>query len=167
MTNFDTDTRFQADYIPILKTAIMKSKNKYSTVWQPLLYYNWDLQYRSVFVRITSIVRNMLMLGGLVPFQINVMSVFSFSLRLCIDGGYTHPAYQMDDIICYIRWFALTKRRVSIQPLYSATLSGPTSGENLREEIAEWARQLRRWTIGSAEVFHYYCVKIGRIRPRF
>jgi hypothetical protein len=25
--------------------------------------------------------------------------------------------------------------------------------------VVEWARQARRWTIGAAEVFHYFCIK--------
>jgi len=61
----------------------------------------------------------------------------------------------MDDMICFIRWICITKSWVQIRPLYSPTLSGPTSGPTYILEIAEWARQIRRWTIGSAEVFHY------------
>ena len=38
-------------------------------------------------------------------------------------------------------------------------LSGPTSGRVIEEEVEEWARQARRWTIGAAEVFHYFVVK--------
>ena len=38
-------------------------------------------------------------------------------------------------------------------------ISGPTAGRVIEEEIVEWARQARRWTIGAAEVFHYFVVK--------
>ena len=43
------------------------------------------------------------------------------------------------------------------------TLSGPTSGRVEEEELAEWAWQARRWTIGAAEVFHYFMIKARRI----
>lgn len=43
------------------------------------------------------------------------------------------------------------------------TLSGPTSGRVIEEELEEWARQARRWTIGAAEVFHYFMVKSTNI----
>ena len=32
------------------------------------------------------------------------MSVFSLTLWLYENAGYTHPGYQMDDIIALIRW---------------------------------------------------------------
>ena len=38
-------------------------------------------------------------------------------------------------------------------------LSGPTSGRVLEEELWEWAVQVRRWTLGAAEVFHYFVIK--------
>lgn len=62
-------------------------------MWQAILFYNWSLDDRGVIVRITSLIRNMMMMGCLVPFQINVMSVFSFSMKLCMEGRYTHPGY--------------------------------------------------------------------------
>lgn len=79
-------------------------------------------------------------MGVLIPLQLNVMSIFTFSLQLCVSGDYTHPAYQMDDIICYIRWFIEAKNKVQIKPVFSATLSGPTSGSTFCEEVTEWAR---------------------------
>lgn len=42
-------------------------------------------------------------------------------------------------------------------------LSGPTSGRVIEDELWEWARQARRWTIGAAEVFHYFMVKSRNI----
>jgi hypothetical protein len=42
-------------------------------------------------------------------------------------------------------------------------ISGPTSGRVFEEEIEEWARQARRWTIGASEVFHYFVVKANNI----
>ncbi|KAL4481584.1 hypothetical protein ABPG74_007673 [Tetrahymena malaccensis] len=171
LTNFDTDTRFQKNYLQMLEQRIKKICKKpediHEIVWQPVLYYNWDLNSRTFFVRITSLLRNMLMMGALIPFQINVMSIFTFSLKLCVDGGYTHPAYQMEDIICFIRWFIKKKKKIKIKPVYSPTLSGPTSGHTFFEEVYEWATQLKRWTIGSAEVFHYFIVHSKRTQPSF
>ena len=107
------------------------------------------------------------------------MSVFSLTLWLYENAGYTHPGYQMDDIIALIRWtlklkeanvimlvfiyrttlFQVCKLRV----LYIATMSGPTAGNSYWDELVEWARQIERWTIGAAEVFHYFVVKSCRI----
>ena len=42
-------------------------------------------------------------------------------------------------------------------------LSGPTFGRVIEEELVEWARQARRWTIGAGEVFHYFMVKSSGI----
>uniref|UniRef100_A0A914X0V6 Uncharacterized protein n=1 Tax=Plectus sambesii TaxID=2011161 RepID=A0A914X0V6_9BILA len=42
-------------------------------------------------------------------------------------------------------------------------MSGPTSGTGYLNELYEWARQIRRWTIGAAEVFHYFVVKSSRL----
>ena len=120
MTNFDTDTRFQQNYIEQLELEILKQCTPSTLdqfVWQPLLFYNWNLNQRGIFVRVTSLIRNMFMMGVLVPFQLNVMSIYTFSLSLCIKGNYTHPAYQMEDIICFIRWFAQSQQ-VYIKYLY-------------------------------------------------
>ncbi len=34
-----------------------------------------------------------------------------------------------------------------------------TEIQNQFQEIMEWARQIWRWTIGTAEIFHYFCIK--------
>ena len=46
-----------------------------------------------------SAVANAYMLGFLIPFNINTMSIFSFSLDFCIKGEFFHAHYQMDDVI--------------------------------------------------------------------
>lgn len=52
---------------------------------------------------------------------------------------------------------------MTIRLLSLPTVSGPTSGGSLAEEFTEWRLQARRWTVGAAEVFHYYVVKfLGR-----
>lgn len=91
-----------------------------------------------------------MMMGALTPLNLNVMSVYTATLKIWVEGNFTHPAYQMDDIICYIRWMIQTKSSITIKPIYSPVLSGPTSGTSFCLEIVEWARQIRRWSIGSA-----------------
>ncbi|KAM3145255.1 hypothetical protein pb186bvf_002583 [Paramecium bursaria] len=169
MTNFDIDTRFQNNYIEIFDKKIQSTKvdERHLIVYQPILFYNWGLDKCCIFVRITSLIRNVLMMGALIPFNINVMSIFGFSMKLMIDGNYTHPAYQMEDIICFIRWTLVSKQLIRIEPIYTATLSGPTSGKNYWDEVSEWARQLRRWTIGAAEVFHYFVIKSRKMKLSF
>ena len=163
VTDFDVDTIFHQRFSDIQRQTVLGEKDKHSVVWQPILFYNWDLDKLSFFTRITGVVRNILMMGALIPFNINIMSVYTASLQLYIDGDFCHPAYQMEDIICYIRWMTLTKRTLDIKPIYCPTISGPTSGKNIFSEFYEWARQIRRWSVGMAEVFHYFCVKARRI----
>ena len=79
----------------------------------PLLY-NWYLDEASVFTRVTGLLRAFLMMGALIPLNINTMSIFSFSAKLCIDGDFIHPGYQMDDIIALIRWMGVAKKRLKI-----------------------------------------------------
>lgn len=107
--------------------------------------------------------RSTMMCGALVPFNLNIMSVYSASLKLWVDGGFIHPFYQMDDIICYIRWMVVSKQILKIKAIYAPTLSGPTSGENWKQELSELVRQGKRWSIGSAEVFHYFMSKLRKI----
>ena len=42
------------------------------------------------------------MMGAMIPFNINTMSIFSFSGKLCKAGNFIHPSYLMDDIIALI-----------------------------------------------------------------
>ena len=63
------------------------------------------------------------------PLNINTMSVFSLTLWLYETAGYTHPGYQMDDIIALIRWTLKLGKVCQLRILYIATMSGPTSGE--------------------------------------
>ncbi|MEM6254405.1 MAG: hypothetical protein AAF821_15930 [Cyanobacteria bacterium P01_D01_bin.156] len=163
VTSCDADNLFHPKYFEYLSQEFLSTQRRNQVVWQSPLFYNWQLASSPFFTRVTSILRPVFMMGILIPFNINTMSVFSLSLDLYVRGGYTHPGYQMEDIISAIRWMTEIKKRVEIKPLYIPTLSGPTSGHNILEEFHEWRRQARRWTIGAAEVFHYYCVRCGRI----
>lgn len=164
LTNFDVDTVFHKNYLDILNQSLDEQTRDISTiVFQPLLYYNWNLDKLSFFTRQIGILRSTMMCGALVPFNLNIMSVYSASLKLWVDGNFTHPFYQMDDIICYIRWTIVSGKFLRIKPIYCPTLSGPTSGENWRVELSELLRQGRRWSIGSAEVFHYFMCKLRRM----
>lgn len=164
LTNFDIDTVFHKYFLNILKQEINEEKSVDKVVWQPLLYYNWNFENLSFFTRIIGIFRSTLMAGALSTFNINVMSVFSASLKLYVDGNFVHPYYQMDDIICFIRWLTVSKSsNLKIKPIYCATLSGPTSGDSIWFELKEMIRQGQRWSIGSAEVFHYFLTKTKRI----
>jgi len=100
------------------------------------------------------------MVGFLIGWDINTMSIYSQSLKLLIDSRYFHPGYQMDDIIYTLSAMKSTGKRIRIHTIDIPTLSGPTSGETLADEFREWAVQAARWTIGAAEVFHYFTVKM-------
>ena len=83
------------------------------------------------------------MMGALIPLNINTMSIYSFSGKLCKQGNYIHPGYQMEDIIALIRnnsyshdscngnvnrWMGVLGKRLKIVMVPVPTLSGPTSG---------------------------------------
>ncbi len=166
VTTCDADSKFPPQYIAALTSKYLKeNRPALSTIYQSPLFYNWKLDSLSFVTRVTGLLRSFLMLGALIPFNINTMSIFSFSLSLAKKGNYIHPSYQMDDIICLIRWMGVTQQRLRISMIPVPVLSGPTSGETIEMEIIEWARQARRWTIGAAEVFHYFLVKSKRM-PR-
>jgi hypothetical protein len=162
-TSCDSDNLFHPDYFELLGVEFIMTRHKHRTVWQSPLFYNWQLDSSPWFTRITGLFRPIFMMGFLIPLNINPMSVFSMSVELYIKGNYTHPGYHMDDIISVIRWMTEVRGHITVQPIYVPTLSGPTSGATFREEFCEWQAQARRWTIGAAEVFHYYCVRFFSI----
>jgi cellulose synthase/poly-beta-1,6-N-acetylglucosamine synthase-like glycosyltransferase len=53
-----------------------------------------------------------------------------------------------------------TGGRIRIRTIDIPTLSGPTSGVTMMDELKEFVVQGERWTIGAAEVFHYFFVKL-------
>ncbi|GMT32023.1 hypothetical protein PFISCL1PPCAC_23320 [Pristionchus fissidentatus] len=165
VTTGDCDSVFGERYFDALEEDYWKvpEKNRRSTVWQSPLFYAINLHKSPFFVRVTGLLRAFFMMGYLIPWNINTMSIFSLPLDLFEEGEYTHPGYQMDDIIALIRWSLAVRRKCVIRAIPVATLSGPTSGKNYWDEWYEWARQIRRWTIGAAEVFHYFAIKFFRL----
>eukprot|EP00662_Eupelagonemidae_sp_cell21_P003287 gene3287-57730_t len=87
VTTCDTDSLFHSCYFSTLE-AEYNSENPdldaqpQMVVWQPPLFYNWDLDKRPFFNRVTGLMRSMMMLGGLISFNLNPMSVFSYPLEL-------------------------------------------------------------------------------------
>ena len=159
ITTCDADSKFHPKYMEALSFKYATTKDNQAAVFQAPLLYNWNLDALSFVTRVTGLVRAFLMMGALIPFNINTMSIFSFSASLCIAGNFTHPGYQMDDIIALIRWMGVCKKRLRIILVPVPLISGPTSGRVIEEEVVEWARQARRWTIGAGEVFHYFVIK--------
>ncbi|CAB4060549.1 unnamed protein product [Lepeophtheirus salmonis] len=141
ITNCDADSNFHPKYIEALSYKFVKEKNPTESVFQSPLLYNWNLDASSVITRVTGIIR----------------------ASLCIAGDYVHPGYQMDDIIALIRWMGVTKKTIKTVFVPVPVISGPTSGRTIEDEIEEWARQARRWTIGASEVFHYFVIKSRNI----
>jgi hypothetical protein len=164
VTTCDADSKFPSEYIAALTNKYLEENQPaLTTIYQAPLFYNWKLDSLSFMTRVTGLLRSLLMLGALIPFNINTMSIFSYSLILAKKGNYIHPGYQMDDIICLIRWMSVTQQRIRISMIPVPVISGPTSGETIEIEIIEWTRQIRRWTIGAAEVFHYFIIKAKRM----
>lgn len=162
-TNCDCDAVFDPEYMLELETEYSKldSADRHSSIWQSIIIYKRDSM--PFFVDITGVLRTFFFMGVLIPWNINPMSHYSLSVKLLEEGAFTHPAYQMEDIIALIRYTILTRREIRIRPLNLISINGPTSGANYADEIREWALQVRRWTIGAGEVFHYFIVKTYRM----
>ncbi len=131
VTTGDCDTVFHKDYVATLEKdyITLNQTERLRTVWQSPLFYQMGIEKSPFFVRVTGILRSFFMMGILIPWNINTMSVFSLTLHLYENGGGTHPGYQMDDIIAQIRWSLKTKKFCKIRLLNVVTMSGPTSGK--------------------------------------
>jgi len=164
VTTCDTDSLFSPKYFDALEECYNKENPGESgearpvklCVWQAPLFYNWDLDKRPFFNRVTGIMRSMMMLGGLISFNLNPMSIFSYPLELGLEAGFINPRYSVDDIIFLVRMMCGGNQRIPVLLLPVPVISGPTIGTTYWEEIDEWARQIRRWIIGSSESFHYF-----------
>ena len=91
VTTCDADSFFHPSYISALTAKFIHEKDPHAVIFQAPLFYNWGLDRVSFVTRVTGLLRSTLMMGALIPFNINSMSIFSFSLRLCIDGDFVHP----------------------------------------------------------------------------
>jgi hypothetical protein len=163
ITTCDTDSLFHPNYFTVLEAAYNARNPSFSAspamcVWQPPLFYNWDLDERPFFNRVTGLMRMMMMLGGLISFNLNPMSIFSYPLELGLKSGFINPRYGVDDIIAKVRWMCSTNEQVPVLLLPVPVISGPTIGTTFWLEIEEWARQIRRWIVGSSESFHYFVI---------
>jgi cellulose synthase/poly-beta-1,6-N-acetylglucosamine synthase-like glycosyltransferase len=161
-TSCDTDSIFPPRYFENLGYQFLTTSNAKEVVWQAPLFYNHQLGARPFYVRAIALLRAAFMLGFLIPYSINTMSIFSFSLDLCIKGEFFHAHYQMDDIIYTLTCMQALQKRIKILMIPAPVISGPTSGISQCDEFSEWWRQSERWTIGACEVFHYFMVKRRR-----
>jgi len=171
VTTCDTDSLFHPNYFSTLEHCYNESnpdlnREPRMCVWQSPLFYNWDLDKRPFFNRITGIMRSMMMLGGLISFNLNPMSIFSFPIELGLKSGFINPRYSVDDIIAKVRWMCCTDEAVPVLLLPCPSISGPTIGTTWWLEVVEWARQIRRWIVGSSESFHYFMIHF-RGKPLF
>jgi hypothetical protein len=171
ITTCDTDSLYHPNYFRVLEAAYNASNPSLTAaprmcVWQPPLFYNWDLDERPFFNRVTGLMRSMMMLGGLISFNLNPMSIFSYPLELGLMAGFINPRYGVDDIIAKVRWMCATNEQVPVLLLPVPVISGPTIGVTFWLEIEEWARQIRRWIVGSSESFHYFIIHF-RGQPLF
>lgn len=92
----DSDTLFHERYFEALTADYQKMlkanhPETHRTIWQAPLFYNWNLDQSSFITRITGLLRTTMTMGCLIPYSVNPMSCFSFSLPLAIRGGYWHP----------------------------------------------------------------------------
>ncbi|KAL1527751.1 hypothetical protein AB1Y20_009136 [Prymnesium parvum] len=171
MSNFvltvcDSDTTFHPKFFENLTHAFLAEPldSRFRVCWQSPLFYNIKLDERYFFTRAIGVLRSYFMVGFLIGCDINTMSVYSMSLNLLVESTFFHPGYQMDDIIYTLSAMQSIGARVRIRMVDTPTLNGPTSGSTMAAEWLEWCVQARRWTIGAAEVFHYFVVKLLRGR---
>ncbi|CAF4559824.1 unnamed protein product [Rotaria sp. Silwood2] len=165
VTTCDADTLFHSKYFEALSADYLRcikenDPSVHRTIWQAPLFYNWNLDQNSFPARITGLVRSLMTMGLLIPYNVNPMSCFSFSLTLAVRGGYWHPQIFMDDVGYLLTTMIGTQRRIRIRLLPVPVRSGPTSGDTWLNDVKEWYIQVRRWGIGTADNFHYFVVKV-------
>jgi len=184
VTTCDADTLFHPKYFEALSSDYLRRVKEedpavHRTIWQAPLFYNWNLDQNSFPVRITGLLRTLMTMGLLIPYNVNPMSCFSFSLTLAVRGGYWHPQIFMDDVGYLLTMMIGTQKRMQIRLIPVPVRSGPTSGATWLEDVKEWYIQVRRWGIGmniymyfffdlflsfsllgTADNFHYFVVKI-------
>jgi hypothetical protein len=119
-------------------------------IYQPALFYNFDLDKRPFFVRVTGILRGVFVAGLLIPYNVNAMSVYSMSMQLLIKSvekdcwtemylamhrypPYFHPGYQFVDTLDSLIRTITVGRTVPLRLLKCAVISGPTSGVDYKQ----------------------------------
>ncbi len=153
VTTCDADTLFHPKYFEALSSDYLRRVKEndssiHRTIWQAPLFYNWNLDQNSFPVRITGLLRTLMTMGLLIPYNVNPMSCFSFSLTLAVRGGYWHPQIFMDDVGYLLTMMIGTQKRIRIRLLPVPVRSGPTSGATWLSDVKEWYIQVRRWGIG-------------------
>jgi len=159
ITVCDSDTLFHPKYAECLTHGFLSDPDRQNICYQSPLFYNIDLDKSYFFTRCTAIIRAFTMVGFLIPMNINTMSIYSVPLQMLLQSKFFHPGYQMDDIIFTLSAMQSIGKLVRIRMIEVPTLSGPTSGSSFWDELGEWYKQTKRWTIGAGEVFHYFMVK--------
>lgn len=166
-TSLDTDTIFPDDYMEYCGLQFLQHKDRHGVIWQAPLFYNLQLDERPWFVRCTGIMRTAFMSAFLIGANLNPMSIFSFSLDLLIRGDFINPQHTMDDVVHVLTCMKAQQKNVPVIEVPLIVISGPTSGSTLCDEWYEWARQVRRWCIGTLAVFHLIVAKLFRCRFEF
>lgn len=154
VTTCDADTLFHPRYFEALSADYLRRVKEndsgvHRTIWQAPLFYNWNLDQNSFPVRITGLLRSLMTMGLLIPYNVNPMSCFSFSLTLAVRGGYWHPQIFMDDVGYLLTMMIGTQKRIRIRMIPVPVRSGPTSGATWLADVREWYTQVRRWGIGT------------------
>jgi hypothetical protein len=156
VTSMDTDTIFPVDYMEYVGLQYLTHPTPHGVIWQAPLFYNLQLDDRPWFVRCTAILRTAFMSAFLIGQDLNPMSVFTFSLDLLIKADFINPRHTMDDVMHVLTCMKALQKGVPVIEVPLVVISGPTSGASLSEEWYEWARQARRWCIGTLDVYHYF-----------
>lgn len=158
-TSCDTDTVFPPHYFEYVGYAFLTHKRPHNVIWQCPLFYNLMLDQRPWFVRCTGLMRTAFMCAFLIGQSLNPMSTFSFSVDLLIRCDFIHPFHVMDDVVHIVTCMKALHGYVPVELVPIVLISGPTSGSTWCEEVYEWARQIRRWCIGTMAVYHYFVSK--------
>ena len=76
VTTCDADTKFHPSILNGLAERFGDFKDPHRSVCQSSLLFNWKLDEATVLTRETGIMRGTLVMGALIPLNINTMSVF-------------------------------------------------------------------------------------------
>ena len=73
VTTCDADNKFHPNYLETLGEKFSSTPDPHTALYQAPLLYNWGLDEASIVTRVTGIVRASLMMGVLIPFNINTL----------------------------------------------------------------------------------------------